>query len=258
MGSRRNVTELAYLADMPSAYVRTFRARIVSLPPGGVVLDRTFFYPAGGGQPGDRGTVRLDDGTEVAVVDVTRSGPSVLHRVRAPPAAVRALGVGAEVEGTLDWERRHRHMRLHTAQHLLSARVFVRTRLKTRKAVLAGRGATIDLEGPLPAGLERELADDLASVVGEDRSVTILLVPRSEWDREPNAERSGLVPLPPRVDPVRVVEIDRSDVCPCGGTHVRSTGEIGHVTVEPAVPRPDGGSRLTVTLDGSGPPTRSE
>ena len=251
------MTELAYLADMPSAYVRTFRARIVSLPPGGVVLGRTFFYPAGGGQPGDRGTLRLDDGTEVAVVDVVRSGPSVLHRVRAPPAVVHRLGAGVEVEVTLDWERRHRHMRLHTAQHLLSARVFVRTRLRTRKAVLAGLRATIDLEGSLPPGLERELANDLASVVDEDRPVTILQVPRREWDREPTAERSGLVPLPPQVDPVRVIAIDRSDVCPCGGTHVRSTGEIGRVTVEPAVPPPDRGSRLTVTLDGSGPPTAS-
>jgi misacylated tRNA(Ala) deacylase len=250
------VTELSYLPDLPSAYVRTFRARVTALPPGAVVLDRTYFYPAGGGQPCDRGTLRLPDGTSGNVVDVVKSGASVLHRLKASPAFVRALAVGMEVEGAIDWERRHRHMRLHTAQHLLSAQIFARTRLRTRKAVLAGTRATIDLEGPLPEGAYEALAQDLRAAEENPLPVSIRNIPRADWDRNPASERSGLVPLPVQVDPVRVVEIRKADVCPCGGTHVRSTGEIGRVHLEPPTRLGDGASRVAFTLEDAVQPNR--
>ena len=252
------MTDLAYLPDLPSAYVRTFRARVTALPPGAVVLDRTYFYPAGGGQPCDRGVLRLDGGGPLQVVDVVKSGPAVIHRLRGEPAALRALHVGAELEGTIDWERRHRHMRLHTAQHFVSARIFARTGLRTRKANLAGSGATIDLEGSLaPEALEL-VAADLLEVVRSPRAVSVRAVPRSAWDANPESGRSGLVPLPTQVDPVRVVEIDASDVCPCGGTHVRSTGEIGEVRWLPLVPLSDGASRVAFSLVAPGLSTPSE
>ncbi len=222
------MTELAYLDDMRSAYVRSFRARVVALPPGGVVLDRTFFYAAGGGQPADRGTLALGE-ARAEVVDVTRSGPSVVHRIRTSTGGGHEFVVGAEVEGAIDWERRHQHMRLHTGQHLLSARAFVRTGLRTRKAVLKDLVATIDLEGNLESNALAELASDMDQVIREGRPVTIRHIPRKEWESLPSAGRSGLVPLPVQVDPVRVVEIEGQDSCPCGGTHVRSTGEIGEV-----------------------------
>jgi misacylated tRNA(Ala) deacylase len=242
------VTELAYLPDLPSAYVRTFRARVTALPPGAIVLDRTFFYPTGGGQPADRGVLRPEEGNALEVVDVVKSGSAVMHRVRGDPAVVRGLRVGAELEGTLDWERRHRHMRLHTGQHLLSARIFARTGLRTRKANLAGAGATIDLEGPLGPDALAAVVDDLLDAVQHPRSVSIRMVPRAEWDAHPDAGRSGLVPLPAQVDPVRVIEIDGADVCPCGGTHLRSTGEIGAMHWPPIVPLSGAGSRVAFTL----------
>jgi misacylated tRNA(Ala) deacylase len=242
------VTELAYLADLPSAYVRSFRARITALPPGAVVLDRTYFYPTGGGQPADRGELVLDRGVKLSVVDVTKSGPTVVHRVQASPSTLRALTTGAEVEGSIDWERRHRHMRLHTAQHLLSARIFSRYRRKTRRAELAGVAATLDLDGPLGAEVVPVLAGDLEEAVTNPRPVKVRFVPRAEWDRNPMSERSGLVPLPRQVDPVRVVEIEATDACPCGGTHVRSTAELGQVSLEPPTPIAGGASRIQFTL----------
>ncbi len=248
------MTELAYLPDIASAYVRSFRARISARPPGAIVLDRTFFYPAGGGQPGDRGTVRLTDGSELRVVDVTKSGPSVVHRLKSV-ANVPSLTVGSEVEGTIDWVRRHRHMRLHTAQHFASAQIFTATRLRTRKALMGGVRATIDLEGPLPESAVSDLDDALRRVVEHPREVSIRFVPREEWDRNPISERSGLVPLPPQVDPVRVVEIAGSDVCPCGGTHLRSTAEIGRVRLEPLRPLFDGASQVAFNLVDDGPTT---
>ena len=251
------MTELAFLADPSAAYVRSFRAHITALPPGAVVLDRTFFYPTGGGQPNDRGTLGVPGGPTVEVVDATKSGASVLHRVRGPAATLRSLTLGTEVEGVLDWDRRYRHMRLHTGQHLLSARIFARTRLRTRKAQLSGSGATLDLEGRLPLEVLPQLADDLADALDHPHPVTLRHVPRAEWDRNPYAERSGLVPLPPQVDPVRVVEIEASDVCPCGGTHLRSTREIGRVVLRPPVPVV-GGDRVGFTLEAPSLPTPTE
>jgi misacylated tRNA(Ala) deacylase len=248
------MTELAYLADSEAAYVRSFRAKVVALPPGGLVLDRTFFYPAGGGQPADRGTVTADGGPAWTVTDVTKSGLAVIHRVGRSGGA-KTLTVGAEVEGSVDWVRRHRHMRLHTAQHLLSARVFARDGLRTRKAAMSGTGATIDLEAEWPATETiAELSQDLVAFLAPGRPVRIRHVPRAEFERSPTA-RSGLVPLAPQVDPVRLVEIDAADACPCGGTHVRSTGEIGPVHLAEPTPIPGGGSRLSFTLDADAPPT---
>jgi len=241
------VTELAYLADMDAAYVRTFRARVLARPPGAVVLDRTFFYAAGGGQPADRGTLLAASGRSIEVVDVTKSGASVLNRVRGSPEALADLSTGTGVEGLLDFERRHRHMRLHTGQHFLSARIFTRTGLRTQKAKLGGREGTLDIEGALPVDLPTELARDAADVVAHPRAVRIRHVPRSEWELHPSA-RSGLVPLPPFVDPVRVIEIDGIDTCPCGGTHVRSTAEIGRIEIRPPVPLAGGGTRFAFTL----------
>lgn len=245
------MTELAYLADMEAAYRRSFRATVVALPPGAVVLDRTLFYPAGGGQPCDRGTLRLGDGATAAIVDVVKTGGSALHRLgRGTGGKLVGLRVGAEVTGEIDWTRRHRHMRLHTAQHLVSALIFDRSGLKTRRATMAGHEARIDLDGLWPASAAwEEIVSATEDAIRRPREVHVLQVPRPEWERAP-AARSGLVPLPPEVDPVRVIEIRGLDRCPCGGTHVRSTGEIGAIEL----PSPTGGS-VTFTLPEDAPPT---
>ncbi len=254
---RRRMTELAYLADEASAYTRDFRAKVVALPPGAVVLDRTYFYPAGGGQQADHGTLGPVGQARYSVVDVTKSGSSAVHRVRkgtgpAPPA----LQVGEEVEGSIDWDRRHRHMRLHTGQHLLSALVFQRTGVRTREATMSGSGGTVDLEAAFPAGVPVEtLAREANSLLQENRRVTIRHVARSEWELNPGA-RSGLVPLPRHVDPVRIIEIDGLDSCPCGGTHVRATGEVGEMVLDPVVPLGLGAVRVPFRLSDDGSPSR--
>ena len=249
------MTELAYLADIPSAYVRTFRARVAALPPGAVVLDRTFFYPTGGGQPSDRGTISGPDGRAFEVEEVTKSGVTVVHRLRLSGPVARSLPVGTEVQGELEWARRHRHMRLHTAQHLVSARAFARTHLRTRRAVLRGTTATLDLEGPLSTTERDALTEDVRSQLVLPHAVSIRWIPREEWDRHPASERSGLVPLPVQVDPVRVVVIEELDVCPCGGTHVGSTEEIGPLRFDPPAGASGSDPRVTFTLGEPDRPT---
>jgi misacylated tRNA(Ala) deacylase len=224
------VTELAYLPTLDAAYERTFTARVVALPPGAVVLDRTLFYPAGGGQPTDRGVLAGPDGVALPVADVVKSGAVVLHRLGR--GARPSLRIGDEVRGTIDWDRRYGHMRLHTAQHLLSALVFRRTGRKTRKATFAAGAGTIEVVGEWPGEETPEtLEQAYREFLDPPREVRIRQLPRAEWEANPSA-RAGLVPLPPLVDPVRVVEIDGIDTCPCGGTHLRSTGEVGDFALD--------------------------
>jgi misacylated tRNA(Ala) deacylase len=246
---RTAVTELAYLADEDAAYTRQFVAQVVALPPGGVVLDRTYFYPAGGGQPADHGTLTPPSGTPYPVVDVTKSGTSAVHRVRRTAAsATSALHVGDSVTGELDWERRHRHMRLHTGQHLLSALIFERTGVRTREANMSGSGGTVDLERNLPPESTPETLTDAANaILAEGRRVSIRHVSRDSWEKSPTP-RSGLVALPRHVDPVRIIEIAGLDACPCGGTHVRSTSEVGAIALDPPVPLALGAVRLPFRL----------
>ncbi|HZY70768.1 MAG TPA: alanyl-tRNA editing protein [Thermoplasmata archaeon] len=247
------MTELAYLADTDAAYVQRFRAHVTARPPGGVVLDRTFFYPTGGGQPSDRGTLAFD-GTVVPVEDVTKSGSAVVHRLGRPPGGGGPrVGVGAEVDGGIDWPRRFRHMRLHTGQHLLSARIFTLTQRRTRRAEFGGVVGYVDLDGEWPAGVELEaVAEDVNRLVRDGRTVRVVHVDRADWERSPDP-RSGLVPLPKHLEQVRLIAIDGLDRCPCGGTHTRSTAEVGPM----ALSRAAGSARIVFTLGVDAPPTPS-
>jgi misacylated tRNA(Ala) deacylase len=253
------MTELLYLTSMDAAYERAFEARVTARPPGGLVLDRTLFYPAGGGQPADRGELTTEGGEVVPVVDVVKSGVHVLHRTgRARKPTADALVVGAAVRGSVDWARRHRHMRLHTAQHLVSALAFARFGRRTSRAVLGGEAGELDLE---PAATEgsawRELEAEANRTFASDTEVRVRWVSRAEWEAAP-AARSGLVPLPANVDPVRLIEIDGFDLCPCGGTHVRSTREVGSIAFAPPSPLGSGATRLRFTLSGAAPTTPPE
>jgi alanyl-tRNA synthetase len=188
-------------------------------------LDRTAFYPTSGGQPFDTGLLRAtaQDGTTLTVaveqVEEDEEG-AVWHYVRQP------LAVGTPVEGAIDWERRFEHMQQHTGQHLLSA-VFGREfRAPTVSFHLGEISSTIDLDsGPLEhRSLER--VERIANqIIGEDRPVTSQSVPRSE--AEAMLAAGELRKLPEREGTIRLIEIADYDKNACGGTHVRSTGQIG-------------------------------
>ncbi|MCI4369381.1 MAG: alanyl-tRNA editing protein, partial [Thermoplasmata archaeon] len=239
-----------------AAYVRQFSSKVVALPPGALVLEQTFFYPTGGGQPCDLGRILTSDGRSFPVEDVRKSGPSVFHRLGKPsPPGAAPLKVGEAVEGKIDWRRRHAHMRLHSGQHLLSAVVFAGCGRRTQRATFSGNGGRIDLDGPAPSpDVLAAVVTRLNETIARDLPVQVRHVARSQWEAEP-AARYGLVPLPPQVDPVRVIDFQGADVCPCGGTHVRATGEIGSVSAKTVPgPSPDEG-RVEFSLDVAEPPT---
>ncbi len=205
-------------------YARACSARICAVRPEGIVLDRTVFYPAGGGQPGDRGHLLLEDGRKVAIVD-TRKGEDALI-VHVPVEGSEPLICGMRVEAVIDWERRYRLMRAHTALHLLSAAV---------AAPVTG-GAVGELEGrldfDLPEPPDRAAIEaKLVAWVEADLPVRALWIEEAELERRPELVKTMWVRPPKGVGQIRLVEIEGVDLQACGGTHVRRTGEIGRVRI---------------------------
>jgi misacylated tRNA(Ala) deacylase len=203
-------------------------ARVVAVDEGGVVLDRTVFYPLGGGQAGDTGWLRTTDGREVAVTDTRKSkevAGGVLH-VLAPEAS---LAVGDAVVARIDAVRREAHRRFHTATHLLCALV---------PHPVDGCSITRDyarLDFHMSEPLDKEaLSAGIARLVAESHPVRHRWISEAELDANPGLVRSMSV-QPPRSETglgrVRLLEIEGVDLQPCGGTHVSNTYEIGDVVV---------------------------
>jgi misacylated tRNA(Ala) deacylase len=217
------MTELLFRDD---GYLRSCTARIVGVDERGIRLDRTVFYPTGGGQPGDCGVLRLHDGATVAIVDTIKGdGPDEVIHVPAPGSALPA--VGAEVTAEIDWERRHRLMRMHTCLHLLCAVV---PGAVTGGSVGDGRGR-LDFDVP-GASLDKDaIAAGLNKLIAEGHGVASRWIDDAELEAHPELVRTMSVKPPTGAGKVRLLEIDGVDLQPCGGTHVRNTAEIGPVEI---------------------------
>jgi misacylated tRNA(Ala) deacylase len=207
--------------------LRQCLARVIAIEGNAVQLDRTVFYPLGGGQAGDAGVLRTDSGVEVRIVD-TRKGaqPGQIAHLCAADADLSSLPVGTEVTAEIDWQRRHRHMRFHTATHLLCALV---------PHPVDGCSITADyarLDFHMTEPLDKEtLTQGLARLIGEGHPVHHRWISEAELDANPQLVRSMSVQPPRGHGRVRVMEVDGVDLQPCGGTHVSNTAEIGPVIV---------------------------
>ena len=210
-------------------YRRETPATVVRADEGGIVLDRTVFYPRGGGQAGDAGEIVRGDGGIIAVVDTVKGGaPDEILHIPAPDCmpAVLSLVAGEPVTARIDWERRHRHMRFHTATHLLCAIV----PHQTNGCSITSGYARLDFDMVEP--LEREhLERELARLVGEAHDVRTVWISDEELDAKPELVRTMSAPPPRGVGRVRLLQIDGVDLQPCGGTHVANTREIGVVRI---------------------------
>jgi misacylated tRNA(Ala) deacylase len=204
-------------------------ASIVAIDEHGVQLDRTVFYPLGGGQAGDRGALRLGDGTELRIAD-TRKGKEVGQIVHLPEPGQEALlarfSVGAPVQARIDVQRRQRHMRFHTTTHLLCALI---------PHPVDGCSITADyarLDFHMNEPLDKEvLKAGLARLIGEAHAVRHRWISEAELDANPGLVRSMSVQPPRGQGRIRVLEIEGVDLQPCGGTHVANTAEIGAVVI---------------------------
>lgn len=215
-------TELLFRDD---AYLAEATAHVLAAGPDGIVLDRTVFYPQGGGQMGDAGVLVDAAERSVAIVDTRKGeGDSVLH----VPAAGSALpAVGDVVTATIDWERRYRLMRLHTALHVLSCVVIAPVTGGNIAPDKARLDFDIDMSLLDAAKIERETDALIARAVDTET----VWITDDELDARPELVKTMSVKPPRGAGRVRLLRIPGIDLQPCGGTHVKNIGEIGAIRV---------------------------
>jgi misacylated tRNA(Ala) deacylase len=237
------VTEELFSTD---AYARSVDAVVTGATDRGVVLDRTVFYARSGGQPGDTGWLRWDGG-EVRVADTVKEGGRLLHVLEGDPPPV-GTGVVAEI----DWDRRHVLMRTHTALHALSGIVFRDYGAKvTGSNMELGGVARMDFElETITPEFGREVEDELNAELAADRPVHVSFLPRSDALADPELIRTKVNLIPESVDPIRVIDIEGLDKQADGGTHVRSTAEVGRVRVVKTDNKGKGFKRMRIELAG--------
>jgi misacylated tRNA(Ala) deacylase len=218
------VTRELFLED---SYLREFRAGVKKIDGREVILEETAFFPGGGGQPADKGTLGIGP-VNAAVVDVRREGGGIVHVLdRAIPDTVKDL------KGELDWERRYAHMRHHTALHVLSGVIWKAFDAKVTGGQMRADRARMDFSfpGEWTAEVVGEIERLTNEALAENRPVKVYGLPREEALGNPDLIRTQINLVPERVETVRIVEIEGLDTQADGGTHVANTREVGEIEI---------------------------
>jgi len=239
------MTQRLYYSD---SHLVEFEARVLEVSKtedgrAAVSLDRTAFYPTGGGQPGDVGALVRADGTRIAIAD-TRKGAAPGEILHVPAPGQPAPAVGEAVTAEIDWDRRHRHMRMHTAMHVLCA--------------VVPYGVTGGQVGESRSRLDFDIGDGsldkaaieekLNALIARDAPARPRWISDAELAAQPELVRTMSVKPPTGAGRVRLLDIENLDLQPCGGTHVRSTGEIGPIVVEKIENKGKRNRRVVVAL----------
>jgi misacylated tRNA(Ala) deacylase len=229
------------------SYLKECSAIVVTSGPEGISLDRTIFYPMGGGQPGDTGFLRMADGRAVEIVD-THKGTQPGDVLHIPAEGSERPAVGSTVTAEIDWERRHRLMRMHTCLHLLCAII---------KGDVTG-GQISDGKGRLDFNLPPEtildkvvLTDALNQLIAGHHDVTQRWIADEELATRPELVRTMSVKPPSGQGKVRLLDIAGVDLQPCGGTHVRNTSEIGLVEIVKVESKGKMNKRVNIAFKGA-------
>ena len=226
------------------AYLRSCEATVVAADEAGIRLDRTVFYPMGGGQPGDQGRLQLADRSEIAIVDA-RKGEAPDEVLHIPAAGAPLPAPGSRVTAEIDWERRYRLMRMHTCLHLLCAVVPGEV---TGGQISDGKGR-LDFNLPDTKPEKEPLTAALNRLVEENHEVRTRWISEQELAANPGLVRTMSVKPPVGTGSVRVLDIPGVDLQPCGGTHVRRTGEIGRVKVSKIESKGRQNRRIVIAFD---------
>jgi misacylated tRNA(Ala) deacylase len=236
------MTQPLFLDD-PTLAVTT--ATVIASQPDGIVLDRTVFYARGGGQPGDSGTLRWSGG-ETAITEAVKGEGAAIRHIPAPGATLPPAGT--VLEAAIDWPRRHAHMRMHTAMHLLCS--LIKGAAVTGGSVGADR-SRLDFDLPNPPPKE-VIEAGLNALIAADHPVRIEWVDESVLDTDPNLVRTLSVQPPRGTGRLRLMRIGQDeamvDLQPCGGTHVSRTGEIGPIRVQKIEKKGKQNRRITIVL----------
>src|SRR5215831_8023884 len=210
------------------SYLKDCAARVTAVTEqGGIVLDRTVFYANSGGQPGDTGTLALADGTRIAIGNAIYTDAAKSEIAHIPSPGTPALKAGDAVTAAIDWDKRYARMRMHTALHLLSA---VLSYAVTGGSVGEAE-SRLDFDIP-EAGLDKDaITAKVNEMIAGNAPVSARWISDAELEANPGLVKTMSVKPPMGTGKVRLIEIANLDLQPCGGTHVRATGEIGAVRV---------------------------
>lgn len=235
------MTEALYQTD---SYLREFEATVIAVEGNAVALDRTAFYPGGGGQPCDVGT--LSAGGQVwPVTRVRRAGEDIWHEVEGEPPPL-----GAQVHGQIDWKRRYQLMRTHTAMHILCGVIWRDYGASVTGGNMEPLRGRMDFEFEhMRQELVREIEEKINAEVAAARPVRVQLLPREEAFRIPDLIRTKINLLPEGIQQVRVVEIEGLDMQADGGTHVANTREVGPIRIADYMSKGKINKRIVVELD---------
>ena len=217
------MTELLFLKD---SYIKEFAANVLECVEGGVVLDQTAFYIGGGGQPYDQGILSTNE-TRYQVNRVSRKDSKVIHFIEGDQPAI-----GSNVHGLLDWDRRYRLMRTHTALHILSGIVWRDFGAKVTGGDMQPGTARMDFElEHISSSFSNEIYEKVNQEVKAGRSINVGFLSRDEAELEPDLIRTKINLLPSDITEIRTIDISGLDLQADGGTHVANTLEVGEISI---------------------------
>ena len=226
------------------AYARSSEGVVERLTDAGIVLDQTVFYARGGGQPGDTGVLRWDIG-EARVTDTVKKQGSVVHQIDGDRPEV-----GTSLTAEIDWDRRHLTMRTHTALHSLTAIIWRDFGAKVTGGNMEAGTARMDFElDAISVEFGQQVEDQLNRELKKDYPVEVRFMSRSEALADPDLIRTKVNLIPEYIDPIRVIDIVGLDKQADGGTHVRSTGEVGTVRVIKTESKGKANKRIRIAVE---------
>ena len=229
-------TDLAYLRD---AFVREFDATVIAVDDNKIALDSTYFYPTGGGQPHDTGTLG-----SAHVSEVRKDGDLAWHTLQGP-----IPNVGHTVHGVVDWERRFNLMRTHTAMHILCGVIWNEWQVPVTGGNMEPLSARMDFEfDPLPEGFAERVEELVNEAIANDHRIEISFLPRDTAVMDEDLIRTKVSLIPETVKEIRVVDIVGLDKQADGGTHVASTKDVGHLRVVKLENKGKGNKRVRVKI----------
>lgn len=234
----------ARLAYYDDSYLKELDAKVTGIDNDWIELDQTVFYPLGGGQPGDTGIFVAPGGTEHRVIDTRKSitPGQVKHQL---DTAAHGLKIGDEIHMALDWERRYRHMRMHTSMHLLGSLIPV----PVTGGSVGAEKSRLDFDLGEHQIDKDDLTARLQALVAGEHPIEFGTITEVELDKQPELVRTMSVQPPRGAGDIRTVRIADVDYQPCGGTHVHNTREIGNVRVSKIENKGKRNRRVHIVLD---------
>jgi len=204
------------------SYLKHCTATVINVTDQGIILDKSVFYPTGGGQPGDQGIMTFS-GNALAITDTQKNDNGIVHVCGEDTPRPN---IGDQVRVDLDWDRRHKHMRMHTALHLLCALV----KGDVNGGQIGESKSRLDFN--IPENPDKaDLAEALNRLITENHPINQSWISDEELDAKPDLVRTMSVKPPRGSGRIRIIDVENVDLQPCGGTHVKSTGEIGAVRI---------------------------